>query len=82
MYRNIEINYKLNEKKDVLTVNYKEELKAGYKSIIKEYDLIKYDESSLLYNQLLDDLDAEYDDILAELIDKTINKIMLENMEN
>ena len=82
MYRNIEINYKLNDKKDVLTINYIEELKTGYKSIIREYDLIEYDESSLLYNQMLDDLNAEYDDILAKLIDKTVNKIMMENMED
>lgn len=82
MYRNIEINYKLNDKKDMLTINYTEEVKTGYKSIIREYDLIEYDESSLLYNQILDDLSAEYDDILADLIDKIVIKIMIENRED
>lgn len=81
MYRNIELNYKLNDKKTILTINYLEENKTGYKNIIKDYDLIKIDETSLLYNQILDDLSAEYDDILAELIDKTVNKIMIENTE-
>ena len=81
MYRNIELNYKINEDKTVLTINYLEENKTGYKNIIKEYDIIKIDDSVTLYNTILDDLDAEFDDELAELIDKLVNKIMVENEE-
>lgn len=81
MYRNIELNYEINEDKTVLTINYLEENKTGYKNIIKEYDIIKIDDSVTLYNTILDDLDAEYDDELAELIDKLVNKIIRENEE-
>lgn len=79
MYRNIEITYKLNDKKGLLTINYLEENKESFKNIIKEYDLTKYDEQGLLYNQMLDDLDAEYDDELANLLDKLTTKILEEN---
>lgn len=81
MYRNIELNYEINEDKTVLTINYLEENKTGYKNIVKEYDIIKIDDSVTLYNTILDDLDAEFDDELAELIDKLVNKIMVENEE-
>lgn len=76
MYRKIELNYKLNEDKTLLTINYLEENATGFTNIIKEYNLIKVDESTDLYNIILDDLDAEYDDELAELINKLLEKIM------
>lgn len=78
MYRNIEINYKIDGKKGLLTINYLEENKESFKNIIKEYDLTKYDEQGLIYNQMLDDLDAEYDDCLASLLDKLTTKILKE----
>ena len=75
MYRKIELNYKLNEDKTLLTINYLEENATGFTNIIKEYNLIKVDEPTDLYNIILDDLDAEYDDELAELINKLLEKI-------
>lgn len=81
LYRNINLNYKLSDDKTLLTVNYTEENKTGYKNIIKEYDLINIDDAMTLYNTILDDFDAEYDDDLARLIDKLVNKIMKDNKE-
>ena len=76
MYRKIELNYKLNEDKTLLTIDYLEENTTGFTNIIKEYNLIKVDESTDLYNIILNDLDAEYDDELTELINKLLEKIM------
>ena len=81
LYRNIDLSYKLSDDKTLLTVNYTEENKKGYKNIIKEYDLINIDDTITLYNTMLDDFDAEYDDDLARLIDKLVNKIMRDNEE-
>lgn len=81
LYRNINLNYKLSDDKTLLTVNYTEENKTGYKNIIKEYDLINIDDKITLYNTMLDDFDAEYDDDLARLIDKLVNKMMKDNEE-
>lgn len=81
LYRNINLNYKLSDDKTLLTVNYTEENKTGYKNIIKEYDIINIDDTITLYNTILDDFDAEYDDELAKLIDKLVNKIMRDNEE-
>ena len=76
MYRKIELNYKLNEDKTLLTIDYLEENTTWFTNIIKEYNLIKVDESTDLYNIILNDLDAEYDDELTELINKLLEKIM------
>lgn len=79
MYRNIELNYKLNETKTILTIEMIDETKVGFKSITKEYDLLQLDEESLIYNKALDDFGAEYDDLLAGLLDRLINKAIKEN---
>lgn len=81
LYRNINLNYKLSDDKTLLTINYIEENKTGYKNIIKEYDLINIDDTITLYNTISDDFGAEYDDDLARLIDKLVNKIMKDNEE-
>lgn len=75
MNRKIELNYKLNKDKTKLIINFIEEKQTGFTSIIKEYGLFKIDESVELYNVILEDLNAEYDNELATLIDKLINKI-------
>ena len=79
MYRNIELNYKLNEEKTILTIEMVEETTNSFKSITREYDLIQLDEQSLLYNKALDDFDAEFDDTLANLLDRLIEKAIKEN---
>lgn len=79
MYRKIELSYNLDKKKKILTIYYVEENKQHLKNIVKEYDTSKYDDEMVLYNQVLDDLDAEYDDNLAELIDRLIKKAVKEN---
>lgn len=79
MYRNIELNYKLNEAKTVLTIEMLEETTNSFKSITREYDLIQLDEQSLVYNKALDDFNAEFDDTLANLLDRLIEKAIKEN---
>lgn len=79
LYRNIDLSYKLSDDKTLLTINYVEENKTGYKNIIKEYNLINIDDTITLYNTILDDLNAEYDDDLARLINKLVDKIMKDN---
>lgn len=79
MYRNIELNYKLNEEKTILTIEMLEETANSFKSITREYDLIQLDEQSLVYNKALDDFDAEFDDTLANLLDRLIEKAIKEN---
>lgn len=79
MYRNIELNYNLNDDKSILVIEMKEETSNSCHAIVKEYDLVKYDEESLLYNQALEDFEAEDDDILADLLNKLIDKILKEN---
>lgn len=79
MYRNIELNYKLNEEKTILTIEMLEETTNSFKSITREYDLIQLDEQSLVYNKALDDFDAEFDDTLAGLLDRLIEKAIKEN---
>ncbi len=79
MYRNIELNYKLNEEKTILTIEMIEETTNSFRSITREFDLIQLDEESLIYNKALDDFEAEYDDLLADLLDKLIHKAIKEN---
>lgn len=46
-------------------------------NIIREYDLNNYKElEPYLYNKILDDFDAEYDDVLSQLISKNIEYII------
>lgn len=78
MNRKIEINYKLNEEKTLLTIDLIDESKNNITRYLKEYNLIKIDDAMTLYNQMLDDFNAEFDDELADSIDKIVNKIMME----
>lgn len=79
MYRNIELNYKLNEEKTILTIEMVEETKEKYRGYSREYDLIKYDDEMLLRSQVIEDFEAQHDDLLASLLDKLINKMLEEN---
>jgi hypothetical protein len=79
MYRNIELNYKINEAKTILTIEMTEETTNSFRSITREYDLIQLDEQSLVYNKALDDFQAEYDDTLANLLDRLIEKAIKGN---
>lgn len=79
MERNMYVNYKLNDDKSLLTVTLMEEGKNWIRKIVKEYDLIKIDEFTMLYNQMLDDFNAEYDDELAEMLDELTRKLEKES---
>lgn len=56
----------------LIYINYEEN---SVSSVEKDYDLKKFDYMSL-YNTILDDLNAEFDDILAEMIDYIASKVM------
>ena len=75
MNRTIDITYKLNDDKTMLTIDLIDESNNNITRYLKEYDLIKIDEPTILYNQMLDDFGAEYDDELASTLDRIVNKI-------
>lgn len=75
MNRRIDMTYELNDDKTLVTINLVDESNNNVTKHIKEYDLMKIDEIGILYNQMLDDFGAEYDDELADTIDRIVNKI-------
>lgn len=75
MSRIIDITYKLNDDKTMLTIDLIDESNNNITRYLKEYDLTKIDEPMILYNQMLDDFGAEYDDELADTLDRIVNKI-------
>jgi len=75
MNRIIDITYKLNEDKTLLTIDLIDESDNNITRYLKEYNLIEIDEPMILYNQMLDDFGAEYDDELAGTLDRIVNKI-------
>lgn len=82
MNRRIDMNYELNDDKTVVTIILVDESNNNVTKHIKEYDLMKIDEIGMLYNQMLDDFGAEYDDDLADTIDRIVNKIEKEGADN
>lgn len=79
MYRKIELNYSLNDDKSILTIEMQEETTNSCQGLVKEYNLLEFDDNTILYNQTLDDFDAEYDELLANLLEKLIDKVLKEN---
>ena len=67
--------YNLSEDKKELYLTYFKYEEKSVKSFKKDYDLKGLDYMSL-YNTIIDDLDAEFDDILAEMIDYIVSKVM------
>lgn len=82
MNRRIDMTYELNDDKTVVTITLVDENNYNVTKHIKEYDLMKIDETGMLYNQMLDDFGAEYDDELADTIDRIVNKIEKEGADN
>lgn len=82
MTRIIDITYKLNDDKTLLTIDITDESDNNITRYLKEYNLIEIDEPMLLYNQMLEDFGAEYDDDLASTLDKIVNKIEKEGANN
>lgn len=76
--RKITFNLSGDKKELYLTyINYEEN---SVSSVEKDYDLKKFDYVSL-YNTILDDLNAEFDDMLAEMIEYTVSKVMKKGSE-
>lgn len=82
MNRRIDMTYELNDDKTLVTITLVDESNNNVTKHIKEYDLMKIDEIGMLYNQMLDDFGAEYDDELADTIDRIVNKIEKEGADN
>lgn len=82
MNRRIDMTYELNDDKTLVTIILVDESNNNVTTHIKEYDLTKIDEIGMLYNQMLDDFGAEYDDDLADTIDRIVNKIEKEGADN
>lgn len=79
MDRELYVNYKINNDKTVLEVSVLEVVNNTLCSKTKSYDVIKCDDKMTLYNYMLDDFDAEYDDTLSLMLDKMLDKIIDEN---
>lgn len=82
MNRIIDMTYTLSQDNTLLTIKLIDESDVNITKHIKEYNLIKTDDISLLYNQMLDDFGAEYDYDLADTIDRIVNKIAKEGANN
>lgn len=82
MNRKIDITYKLNDNLTLLTIDLIDESNNNITRYVREYDLIQYDEPMILYNQMLDDFNAEYDDELADTINRIVDKIGKESDKN
>lgn len=52
-----------------------------YKKLIC-YDLILYDERATLYNKILEDFGAEYNNVLAQLFDDMLEQMIKEGEYN
>ena len=76
--KKIRFNLSGDKKELYLTyINYKEN---SVETIEKDYLMKDFDYMSL-YNTILDDLDAEFDNTLAEMIDYTASKVMKKGSE-
>ena len=75
MNRTIDITYKLNYDGTILTIDLIDESNNNITRYLKDYNLVKIDEPTILYNQMLEDFGAEYDDELSSTLDRIVNKI-------
>ena len=82
MNRNIDLSYELNVDSRVATIILNETYYRGIKRHIKEYTLSEYKNSADLYNQMLDDYNAEFDEELASMIDDISVRIWKEVFGN
>lgn len=77
MFRKIEFNYSLSGDKTELYLHYTEETKNYICNINRDYN-VKGKSNGELYNNILIDLDAEYDDDLACTIEKLVDSVFKE----
>jgi hypothetical protein len=82
MNRKINMTYKLNEDLTLLTIDLIDESNNNITRYVREYNLIQYDEPMILYNQMLDDFNAEYDNELADTINRIVYKLEKESDKN
>ena len=73
--RKITVICDFNDTSDIVTFTLREEMKEYYESQEQDYDLTEYKTSIELYNKLLDDFDAEYDDEVANGFDRLCMQI-------
>lgn len=82
MNRRIEMTYDYNND-NLITIYLTDESENNITKQVKEYSIDIYNKKPTLeenqvnfYNQMLNDFDAEYDDDLADIIDKIVKKII------
>lgn len=76
--RKIAITYDFNYDKTIITFTLKEIRDEYYSSLESQYEFKEYLNSTLLYNKLLNNFDAEYDDEIAWGLNTLVNQIFNE----
>lgn len=79
--RKINVLCDFNNSNDIVTFTLREEMEEYYSSQEEDYNLNQYNTSSNLYNKLLDDFNAEYDDEVARGFHKLCLQIFDEKEE-
>lgn len=72
--------YSVSDDKTELHMKYTEHRLGLIANIEKDYNLIEFDNVSL-YNTIIKDLDAEYDNQLADMIDEMVNVVIKKGSE-
>lgn len=72
--------YSVSGDKKELYMTYTKHTLGLIESIEKDYNLKDFDNMSL-YNTIIDDLDAEYDNQLAHMIDEMVNIVIKKGSE-
>lgn len=82
MNRNIKVLYKLNNEKDSVSFHITDESTRAITRYVKVYSLANFKGVWDIYNKLLDDCNAEYDNELAEVLEMITNQLEKEGVFN
>lgn len=82
MNRNIKVLYKLNNEKDSVSFYITDESARAIARYVKVYVLADFKGVWEIYNKLLDDCNAEYDNELAEVLEMITNQLEKEGVFN
>ena len=82
MNRNIKVLYKLNNEKDSVSFYITDESARAITRYVKVYSLADFKGVWEIYNKLLDDCNAEYDDELADVLEMITNQLEKEGVFN
>ena len=82
MNRNIKVLYELNNGNDSVSFYITDESTRAITRYVKVYVLADFEGQVELYNKLLDDCNAEYDDELADVLEMITNQLYKEGAFN